>query len=1322
MFYHGNSLIFSFLILNLKIEKKLKNLKKINQMSDNKIISRNNGRIITVKSGLCSSETCLKYAKDILKQLKDSTEYGAFFQNDKGDYEVNTLPMGIRNLSLLSKDNKATKDRSNYCQVIGQLESMLTAVNVYDPKDSTNDLFYKSFFNTFVNEVVDMFDKAGGKIKILSGGSFWRLDKAIVNVLLGKTPQGVDISKRRRKHHSFDENGEPIYYTEEEVKDAENELRLRNGITDLYQINVDHNPFTIRSIFLSICSHMSVSKYVDRTGDFNSVDDYIYPIKSLFSTVDDELYIDVCNTIRQIFSQDLEVMIPIYKSGKDIVSALDIMTKKTNTSMPYACIYLGLMKHVNFVIPFAVKFIQGVNDYTSGKIESFLGYNDFENENTAFSTFEKLLNSDGLLKKFISTVPVMFDYKISGQIFRYLLISIIRIYTNKTVNDQVVNFISKKIGATSETFVIDDLVMSLFAPLNNTVDDKLISDCIFNSVNCEKTVSGKKEELVCYLYRYLFSYVDNFENIPSDIKFLSKVILSCSEVMKDESYINDIDGVNVTIDIKTMIETVNKITGASLNESNHIFSKISGIVEKNVERLNNDLKRVENDFDAIYGEKYNSTCIPLPPIDFSFNDLKWIERKINSIKGKIDAITKSKVDFVKFQELYDEMENIRYIRNNSPVDDPRILNKLKIAEDNYNEYVSYCTNFNDGTALLSSADLDKYKKLQKDLYHYTHTDKIRMKFEPFTFKFKESIGLTLSYNISNCFLRDGENSIKRGMSLYETRGDEWIINYFDPFFRPFATVAVEAFKIEVVHTKVKSKKSINVEEDVLLIKVTYGNSDDAHNATKFRTDFPSILDISFLLREAKKFYKIDSDEYDISMVKKEDFKIRWFKTQEQIDATAGRNNETTLGIYDDYEGCIEEYPFYDSQGKIIVLNSFNKINASYKSKLNTDHAIEVGKIRRFKEREAKESGERIIQNFINERRKNGIKTEPTVQEKNLIIEAENKRRTEENKSRDESDKFFMIPLFKVEGESIGPKHDVKPTEIESESFTLWKNIKLVDSDGKEVKISDSMKSLNIPNRTNNTGIGRSFVRSNVRKNERRTHEGVIQQPNVIRNAFYQREMINKPDAEGFVMVYSGRKTLKGRIVTGNTPGEKPIEKKNDRFTKPYKQNNGKREGGRSSSTEIYGSNGRSNDRRSGSPYRKNENKNMRNSSSPGTGKRGHHVGASSPFGASPSIDEKMIGSEAYLQFKPETFTMLTSASPSIVSSGNIFNGMVELTSSPAVKGTSSGNSFKIDVSDSEDEDEPVKIPVGFGASVEKKETTPTNFSYKIELSDSEEED
>ena len=1234
-------------------------------MSDKNIIGQNNGRIVTVKSVFCSTRTCLLYAKNYLKLLKQSPEYGSAFQNDNADYEINMLPIGVRDLSILSKDFKFTKDRANYCRSIGNLESMITAAERFDPSNHENELYYRSFYPIFSDTVIKSLTNADGTVKLLSGGSFWRLDRPIVNALLGKTPSGIDINTRRRKHKGFDEFGEPIYFTNEEIRLAEIEARARYKMHENIQINVDYNPFIIENIFLTIAS----SVYADEK-PFNFIKDkfdpfsIIHPIDNIFSNKDDiSCYLGICEKINCIFLSDFQIVKGVMDGTGDILTSLDILdnarsSKKADTRMKFHSIYITLMRQVNLILPFAVKFIRVILDNDQGgKFDEKFGYKLSDDPDPELPNlfFNSLLNEDSPLVPHINSLIINPDsadpsnnhlgFNLTGPIFRNLFIYIVKCCTNNTKGNKNIALLSKKFGHGTSHMLDTTIKESFFKRLNCDNNASFSYDMI------DRPINDKGENLVSYLYRSLQKCE---EKDLGNLVFLSRIVLIFTEELKNDSFINELRDNPITIDIDGLITTVNKITGKEYNLTTPIFEKINKIIESNATNSNDSLKLIDTELDNLYGKKYKSRCVPLPPIEFSLDDLKWLKRKTQIIKGKIDNITTKKVNFERLYELYSRIQDFVYINNQSDVENPKIIEQINAAEAEYNNFLSQCTKIENGNVLLTTGEYETYRKLQGDLYYYSHPEQIRFEFIPFEFKTKSGIGSILSFNIKHCYLKDGED-IKRGETLYASKGEEWIKSYFDPFFRPFATIAVEAFKIEVEQKMVPKKGKPDILEEVLLINVTYGSNQDTHTATKFRTNFPSISDIDFLLAKAKMLYGNGSVDYDISMINPLDFKIKWFKTLDQHRATSGESRETTFKIYDDYEGCFEEYPFYDASGRLSISNEFARSNESYLNKLNRTKNIDAMRIEREKVERVKREVDNIIREHVNDLRRKGKPFNLSLDQKNDLLEEANKQRRIANERLEDGDKILLLPLFKDNRVPRGPDETYKISITTVNSRTLWSNFKTNLSNGQEVSIGDVVKSTvvksNVPSRSVESRLsgrgGRG--RDNNSYSERYSNRGVNQQPNVINHDFIrnawniQQKERSKPDQDGFVTVANGRKIFNGRIVTGNTPNHKSSDQvKDNRFTNPinrtrYNNNNGKRAGGRSQSpNRVKGSNSK-----------------LHASSSPQVNKRGFDAGINSPNSSTP-IDDKMRGSNGYLQ--PQNFNGIQrSASPTASLYSGIFS-------------------------------------------------------------------
>lgn len=1117
-------------------------------MSDNRVIKESNGYCITADSNFASKGTCEQFYADLLNKAKSTPGLADFFSaEDSSSYETITLPLGLRNLSLI--DSALTTHRENYADERAELESRLYAAEFYPPNNPEYASFYSNFMRSMIEDVKNKFSGVVGSnpVSVVSQISFSRLSQTLVNLLLMKKPDGTDNIVRRRKakpgSEVINEDGSVSYeyYTLDEIAEGEKELYVQRNAHNYHFIDVDYVPFTYDYLLLSAASLIN-AKRTERNADIE-----LPTVDEIFTEDDDydPVFNEQLRELAMIAKRDLTLIDIIESRNASILELIHADSKgveplqSTSNNLSFREIYINLLMYVRVIISIAVDLIKIIREYstqsglTNKMINVILGLElTDENPENCMSILEKHLN-DEEFSSMLASMPLMFRF--NEHFFRILLVTLIKRATigSGVKNEAIIEKFSTHIGYKKDTSPFGQLIRNFFSEMELSVPESSIID----NKSLINTIEGHKEPIISYLYRTAEKYLDvetgKFKIEPSIIDSTLKLIESYVSGKKaTQKY--DILNSDFVFSLDSLINTVKRLSGvSSLTEDYHVFREYKKALEEKTNKLNYLRKEISEELDNIYGQSFSRFYIDLPPIPYDINERKWAARKCLEIEANISSITQinQTFDWMSFRDAFRNLEFQTERLANSDIEDPSIINDVAIGQRNFDECCLQCG--------LDDSNLAKLKNLEKSLLYYSNLDRIKFGFEKFDFKFDKAVGETMRYQIGKTYIIH-QGVLKPVQSLLTNPDFNQIMyDYFRPFFEPFATTNVQAFEILFeVHqrqavNKNKELRSDNVSQlvtDVIMI-VKFGCSDDTHICSKFRTKFYCIRDTKRLFLEAKKKLNVAIEKTDFSYNEvPNEFMIRWDRTKEQNVALAGSLGEKTYKLYNKARGCDEKYPFYDSNGMNIIRRSFDIVSEKY---------------RRFKDRPFNaQSRNRFSLNEIVEvadfNQKNNYYKAKIIAIGNTGLydvhyeDGQVETRVHERRIR---------PVFR-DGPGTGPGQEGMKIKEKSQKF--WQAFSL---NGEEVDIADTINSLtNQPYSMENQHSKSVFNKRERKDLPQRTsvvRDGKLvmldQQPNEIKQIFTQRRskkpFYSKDETgdNGWMKISYNCKTIQGYKAISDSP-------------------------------------------------------------------------------------------------------------------------------------------------------------------------------------------
>lgn len=915
-------------------------------MSDKSFIKISNGSSITADSNFANKATIEEFLKTYLRTLKaNPLTKGYFSSENPSDYEVNVLPVPLKDTTQLSTE--ILTDKRDFASARAELEARKYASLFYDPTNKEYVEFYRNFMPGFIDNVKRSFmsSDSDGNVRILSQTSFLRLSQAMVNIMLRKKPDGTDNMCRRRKakvgEFTTDSEGNQVrvYYSDEEIAEAEIRLYNEHNAHNFVSLDLTHLPFGIESCILSAASLMSVDR-TDRSDTINefSIDDIFSP--------DAEDSDTICEQFRElsiIAKRDLGIidLIESRSTSGDILEVIhadcdnrDVRAASTD-KLTMREKYTSLLFFIRFIITIAAPLIdivrlKGCISYlTKGDIEKIVGIDESLPDNY-MSQYQAML-ADEDFRRFLAGLP--FKYRISEHMFTVLLVSLVKRATvNAGVNaHKIIDAFATHIGYHRADNPNHLLIKNLFKYLTVDVPETAVEDL----PGFVGTVEGRREPMVSYAYRNTPRYLHEdgkfgieLPLIDLCVNTINHKIINARGNLHIKSTINILNN-TFTFNIDSLVQTVSRIMHLdNLTDSMNPFASYKNDLIKKNQDLDKRRLEVSNMLNETYGFSFPAYFVPMPSIPYNNSERDWARKKCVAIAEEIKAIQSMNpsYDWENFRTAYGTLENMSREFASAKFEDPDVVEALRLNQEIFDIMCTECN--------LSSDNLSALKKLEEDLRFYSNIDDIHMKFIPFQFDFKKSLGNEMKFHLSKASIV--QNGIIRTVQSLIGNPDltDILGSYFRPFFEPYATINTDAFDIKFettqrVDTKSKNPETSSMITSIIMV-VNYGSSDDLHVASKFRTRFPCILDTNLMLKIAREDAGKSEDDPDFTIADIPDkFIIKWGRDLDQNNKLAGPKGESALKLMASTRGCYEQYPAYDFNMMRIVTNAFRIVKERY---------------------------------------------------------------------------------------------------------------------------------------------------------------------------------------------------------------------------------------------------------------------------------------------------------------------------------------------------------------------------------------------------------
>lgn len=421
------------------------------------------------------------------------------------------------------------------------------------------------------------------------------------------------------------------------------------------------------------------------------------------------------------------------------------------------------------------------------------------------------------------------------------------------------------------------------------------------------------EEVRSYIYRLkVFSQKNNLE-----IALIENVLKKYSSRIDTGDF--DIPA-GYIFNVNHLLETTNKVLGTAFTPQESGFGTLYAHIDMMETTMRDGLEEVERDLDEKFGESRVIPAMVLPQLTLKDmdNETSWVDAMMK--KFRRDIYEKLPSDIYE-QEAKDDLVN-------SMVEAVSVGSKLSEVEEFYS--------LNIKTSHLE--DIEDRIRFINDL----GATNFAPKFNDFEYEPKDGVGYTMEFDISgktliingkkvsvdkifykddgvvvSKFAGDSKRALKPG-------GDEILRNYFDPMFRRFITIGIEAFNISFAQEAIDEHNRVRYRTHMT---VNCASQEDVYKITKFRTIFET-ASIEDILDANPDF----GDSYAITP----DYIIYWKKTDIQQATIAGNKNENTFKFYEKSDACALQYPFYDGRFKansVKVLSDYNfKVHRVYEHK------------------------------------------------------------------------------------------------------------------------------------------------------------------------------------------------------------------------------------------------------------------------------------------------------------------------------------------------------------------------------------------------------
>lgn len=912
-------------------------------MSDTNDIKIDNGYSITADTLFANKVVIEAWLAETLKVLQADPKTKKYFDKQSTtDFEVNPTPVPLIDTMSLSTD--ILTDKRNFASDRAVYEARTYAAMFYEDNHENAD-FYRNHMPRFIADTKLAFnssDEKNGRVRILSQTSYLKLTPELVNVFLKLNPNGTDniLRRRKAKPDTFITNDDGtksrVYYTDEEIAEAEARMYTDNEAHNYIELNVSHVPFSIEYSFLTAASSM----VVNRTPRSDGVEEV--PIDEIFvyDANESETVNQQMSELNVIAKRDIGLidLVSARESGGDILSVVHsdcLGVPVPASSEDFLSMherYMSLMFFVDVMVTMAAPFIDivranaGNSKLTSGDIKRIIGIDSVDPDNYIIQ-LESMLTDEGFMEH-VGSLPI--KYRIDAHTFIVLFVSIIRRATvGAGVNSRkIVDTFAAHIGyQTPNAYhgVFDKFLMSM----QSNVPEVAIT----NINGMIGTYEGRREPMASYAYRNVLRYmspegrfgielaiIDSCVNITDYRNNGSRKAAPTRYNMLENSFSFPIDA---------LVKTVSVImSDPKLNDSMNPFTSYKNEILIKESLLNARRKDVAKEIEQVYGSSFPAYCIKLPSIPFSNNDRIWARNKCVKLEEEIKIITElnASYDWVSFRAVYRELDTLTREFAVAEIEDPDVVELIRVKQETYEQMCVDCG--------LTSDLLVKLKKHEEDLKIYSNIDKMEPTFEPFKFKFKKNLGNEMNFHLGKTSIMYN-GSIRTVQSLL-TNPDVHVIlgNYFRPFFDLFSTINTNDFDITFTNTSRVDTKAKNIDVNNLIhdiiMTVKFGSSDDIHVCSKFRTRFNCILDTDTMIRVAREDAgKSEFENFDITDIDQK-FIIKWARNKDQHIALAGAKGESALEAVAKTRGCYEQYPAYDSLMSTIVVKNFNNANNNYK--------------------------------------------------------------------------------------------------------------------------------------------------------------------------------------------------------------------------------------------------------------------------------------------------------------------------------------------------------------------------------------------------------
>lgn len=938
-------------------------------------ITNNNGNCLTCDSNIASVETSEKYFKAILEAMRACPDYADKVSAiDPRGIECTALPIRLRDLSQIKSD--AFVDRQDHASNRAEYEARVFAAGYYNPTDPSNAGFYKNHMGPYVEEVKKRFRETNGKgVLLVSQVTFARLFPVMVNLLMKKTPDGTDNIVRRRKPKPdtevLHEDGTVTreYYTVEEIEQAEAELRKEYNAENFYTLDVEYVPFVINDVLISAASLMSVKRT-----DFH--DDFEFPDPEEIFNLEEEtdpLILKHYGELLRIAKRDIALLEFLESRGGKIEELIindcapteeRVLTKSPNL-LSTKEIYLTLLIYIKFIHSLVFEFIKvieanaGKIGLSKNQISTILG-TDLSGSKSPVTEFERLITDTDFSDAF-QGLPIAFE--IPEHMIRVLAVSIVRLMisdTDFTESDsttgsaQLYQATATYFGYKKTKTPTSQLFEKFF-----TVEGSPMA--IVDSTMLLGVLENKIEPLNSYLHRTASKYINDEGKFMMSIGIIQNAVRYVENSMSNgrkRVFRYDISNSDFVFSNESLINTVRRLTGfTNLSENVNPFNSYKDELTEKIRLLNEKRVEISKKISEKYGPCSLQYYIQLPPIPYNDSELAWFRRKCIEIGVKISEIQQRNpgYDWEEVRKVFVSLNETQIKNATSTIEDPLVINAISMFDDQLKTLLK--------DSGLDSAEQTQLLELESKLLSYSNPQKMEYGYENFEFELNKGVDLTMNYHLQKCSIL--VNGVLRSCQslINDPNGIKIIIDYFDPFFRPFATVNTQSFDIKITVSDMVNKNDVNVK--IINMAVRFGSTDNTHVCSKFRTIFYSIADRQTLLSVAKDVLDIPQERRDFTISDvPEQFILRWARTEEQNNAMQGKEKEKTYKFYDVVRGCNEMYPFYDSNGKRILIDEFNKVVKRYnesqeqREKRDIERKIRIEEERLRKEKEDAEEAER----------------------------------------------------------------------------------------------------------------------------------------------------------------------------------------------------------------------------------------------------------------------------------------------------------------------------------------------------------------------------